>query len=218
MRRKENVMRYLSRKFVENEIIRAVVMLSAVGTLLFAPGLFANNKPTEVPAEVIAHLPLKEAPGSDMLLRSKGDQQYLYVQKASKQGYMVVDVTRPSIPALLNVKASGDATAGTLQMAGPDAALAEIPDKNSKGVLHGTEGPAATVKLLDLTDPAHPKVLQTFNGVTGTLQDPGRALIYLVNKDGLWVLRHSRPGIAPAKAKRKCGSEDALAAMPPDCQ
>lgn len=211
-------MRYLSRKSVGNEISRVAVVFSAAGALLFAPALFANDKPTEVPAEVISHLPLKEAAGSEMLLQSKGDKQYLYVQKASKQGYMVVDVTKPSIPALLNVKTNGDATAGTLQMAGPDAALAEIPDKNSKGVLHGTESPTATVKLLDLTDPAHPKVLQTFNGVTGTLQDPGRALIYLVNKDGLWVLRHSRPGITPAKAKRKCGSEDAIAAMPPDCQ
>ena len=179
-----------------------------------------DTKPTEVPAEVIAHLPLKDAPGSEMLLQPRGDKQYLYVQKASKQGFMVVDVTRPSIPALLNVNANvnAEATAGTLQMAGPDAALAAVPDKNTKGVLHGTDSPTSTVRLLDLTDPAHPKVLQTFTDVTGTLQDPKRALIYLANKDGLWVLRHSRPTIAPAKVKRRCGSEDAIAAMPPDCQ
>lgn len=211
-------MRYLIRKFVENEISRVAIMFSAVGIVLFAPAVFANDKPTEVPAEVIAHLPLKDAPGSEMLLQTKGDKQYLYVQKASKQGYMVVDVSKPSIPSLLNVNVTGDATAGTLQMAGPDAALAEVPDKNGTGLLHSTVSPTATVKLLDLTDPAHPKVLQTFNGVTGTLQDPKRALIYLANKDGLWVLRHSRPALSPARAKRKCGSEDALAAMPPDCQ
>jgi hypothetical protein len=211
-------MRYFSRRSVGNEISRAAVMFSAVGAFFFAPALFANDKPTEVPAEVVAHLPLKEATGSEMLLQSKGDKQYLYVQKASKQGYMVVDVTKPAIPALLNVKANGDATAGTLQMAGPDAAIAEIPDKNSKGILHGTENPTATVKLLDLTDPAHPKVIRTFSGVTGTLQDPTRALIYLANNDGLWILRHSRPALAPARIKKRCSSEDALAAMPPDCQ
>ena len=179
-----------------------------------------DTKPTEVPAQVIAHIILKDAPGSEMLLQPRGDKQYLYVQKASKQGFMVVDVTKPSIPALLNVNANADAsaTAGTLQMAGPDAALAVVPDKNAKGVLHGTDSPTSTVRLLDLTDPAHPKVLQTFNDVTGTLQDPKRALIYLANKDGLWILRHSRPTITPSKTKRRCGSEDALAAMPPDCQ
>jgi hypothetical protein len=183
------------------------------------PSIAANNQPTEVPAKVIAHLRLKEAPGAEMLLQTKGDKQYLYVQKASKQGFTVVDVTKPSVPSLVNTATSGsDPTAGKLQMVSPDVAIAAVPDKNSKGVLHSSDNPTETVKILDLSDPAHPKVLQTFTGVTSTLQDPGRGLIYLANNDGLWILRHPRPGFTPAKKKRDCGSEDALAAMPPDCQ
>jgi len=178
-----------------------------------------NNKATEVPAQVIAHLQLKEAPGSEMLLQNKADHQYLYVQKASKQGFMIVDVTKPSVPGLVNASASSsDATAGKLEMAGPDVALAEVPDRNAKGVIRSAESPTETVKILDLTDPKNPKVLQTFTGVTSTLQDPGRGLIYLANNEGLWILRHSRPGFTPAKTKRPCGSEDALASMPPDCE
>ena len=73
-------------------------------------------------------------------------------------------------------------------------------------------------QIYDLSDPAHPKVLQTFNGVTSILQDPSRGLIYLTNTDGLWILNHARPGLTPAKKKRACGSEDAIASMPPDCQ
>ena len=214
---KEDEMKYFPRGFAAGRARKFAVLAAAAVGVCSGPRLFANDKPGELPAQVIAHVPLKDTPGGEMLLQSKGDKQYLYVQKASKQGFMVVDVTKPSIPSLLNVNANGDTTAGTLQMAGPDAALAVAPDKNSKGVLHGTESPTTTVKLLDLTDPAHPKVLQTFDGVTGTLQDPSRALIFLANKDGLWVLRHSRPGIAPAKAKKKCSSEDAIQAMPPDC-
>jgi len=183
------------------------------------PPLLANTKPTEVPAQVISHLQLKDAPGSEMLLQSKGDKQYLYVQKASKQGFTVVDVTKPSVPAFVNVStASGDPTAGKLEMAGPDVALAEIPDKNSKGVIRSTDYPTETVKILDLSDPAHPKVLQTFTGVTSTLQDPSRGLIYLANNEGLWILRHARQGITPAKKKPPCRSEDAIASMPPDCE
>jgi hypothetical protein len=197
---------------------KSLLVLSATLALMMS-GLFANTKPTELPAKVIAHLPLQDAPGSEMLLQSKGDKHYLYVQKASKQGFTVVDVTKPSIPVFVKpTGSSADATAGKLEMAGPDVALAEVPDRNSKGVIHSSDYPTETVKVLDLTDPAHPKVIQTFNGVTSTLQDPSRGLIFVANNDGLWILRHPRQGITPAKAKKQCGSEDALAAMPPDCQ
>jgi len=154
-----------------------------------------------------------------MLLQTKGDKQYLYVQKASKQGFTVVDVSKPATPSLVNrTGGPSDATAGKLELAGPDVGLAAVPDRNGKGVLHSTDNPTETVRVLDLTDPAHPKVLQTFTGVTSTLQDPGRGLIYLANNEGLWILSHKKPGLVPSKKKRPCGSEDALAAMPPDCQ
>jgi hypothetical protein len=201
---------------------RCALLLAATATTACAVGAFANTnseKPTEVPAQVIGHVALKEAPGSEMLLQNKSDKHYLYVQKASKQGYTVVDVTKPAIPALVDTSSSSaESTASKLEMAGPDVAIAETPDKNSKGVIHSTDTPTQTVKILDLSDPAHPKVLQTFKGVTSILQDPGRGLIYLANGDGLWVLRHPRPGLVPAKKKAICGSEDALSGMPPDCQ
>ena len=192
---------------------------AAAVVVVSATRMSANTKATEVPAKVIAHLALKDAPGSEMLLQTKGDKHYLYVQKASKQGFTVIDVTKPVLPSLVNQTAqSSDATAGKLDIVGPDVGLAEVPDKNSKGVIRNTESPTETVKVLDLSDPAHPKVLQTFTGVTSILQDPSRGLIYLANNDGLWILNHSRSGITPAKKKRACGSEDAIASMPPDCE
>jgi LVIVD repeat len=197
----------------------AIFSVALASMALSLPGLFATTKPTELPAQVIAHLPLQDAPGSEMLLQSKGDKHYLYVQKASKQGFTVVDVTKPSIPVFVKPTGSStDATAGKLEMAGPNVALAELPDRNSKGVIHSSDYHTETLKVLDISDPAHPKVIQTFTGVTSTLQDPSRGLIFVANNDGLWILRHPRQGIAPAKTKRQCGSEDALAAMPPDCQ
>ena len=212
-------MTYIPQRFNWGYLGRVGMIFSAAVTAISVPNMLANTKPTEVPAKVIAHLPLQEAPGSEMLLQSKGDKHYLYVQKASKQGFTVIDVTKPAVPSLVSRGAgSNDATAGKLEMAGPDVGLAEIPDKNSKGVIRNTDYPTETVKILDLSDPAHPKVLQTFVGVTSILQDPGRGLIYLANSDGLWILNHSRPGITPARKKRECGSEDALAAMPPDCE
>jgi len=212
-------MNYFQQGFAWGQMGR-VCLIFAVAAVAYTPRMIANNsKPTELPAKIIAHVPLQEAPGSEMLLQSKGDKQYLYVQKASRQGFTVVDVTKPARPSLVNrASGSNDATAGKLEMVSPDVGLAEVPDKNSKGVIRSSDNPTETVRILDLSDPAHPKVLQTFTGVTSTLQDPGRGLIYLANNDGLWILHHARPGLTPAKGKRSCGSSDAIASMPPDCQ
>jgi len=197
----------------------ARVIFLAAAVVGSALTVTANTKPAEVPAKVIAHLRLQEAPGGEMILQTRGDKQYLYVQIASKQGFTVVDVTKPAAPSLVNrASSSSDASAGKLEIVSPDVGLAEVPDKNSKGTIRSADNPTETVKVLDLSDPAHPKVLQTFNGVTSTLQEPGRGLIYLANNDGLWILNHSKPGLTPAKKKRPCGSEDALSSMPPDCQ
>ena len=217
---KEEAMSNIRHDFSWSHMGRVCMIFSAAVVVVSAPTtMVANTKPTEVPAKVIAHLPLKEAPGSEMLLQTKGDKHFLYVQKASKQGFAVIDVTKPELPTLVNRTATpNDATAGKLEMVGPDVGLAEVPDKNSKGVIRSTDNPTETVKILDLSDPAHPKILQTFTGVTSILQDANRGLIYLANNDGLWILTHSKPGLTPAKKKRPCGSEDALASMPPDCE
>jgi hypothetical protein len=213
-------MSFTRQGFARSHLARVSMIFSTVAAVLSIPTtMVANTKPTEVPAKVIAHLPLQEAPGNEMLLQNKGDKLYLYVQKSSKQGFTVIDVTKPAVPSLVNVSApSSDAPAGKLEMAGPDVALAEVPDKNTKGVLRNTDNPTETVKILDLSDPAHPKVLKTFSNVTSILQDPSRGLIYLANNEGLWILNHSKPEFTPAKKKRPCGSEDAIASMPPDCQ
>ena len=212
-------MRISKQFYFRNHLGRVTLAFAAAVVFTSAPGVSANNKPTEVPAKVIAHLALKEAPGNEMLLQSKGDKQYLYVQKASKQGFTVIDVTKPVRPTLVNQSdKSADAAAGKLEIVGPDVGLAEVPDKNSKGIIRNSDSPTETVKILDLSDPAHPKVLQTFTRVTSILQDPSRGLIYLANNDGIWILNHARPGLTPAKKKRACGSEDAIASMPPDCE
>jgi hypothetical protein len=189
---------------------------------LYVSCAFANNeKPTEVPAKVIAHLSLEGGSGTQMLMRSKDDKKYLYVQKASKDGFTIVDVTTPQRPTIVKASAAASsATAGKLEMAGSDVALAVVPDRNAKGVLHNTDNPTQTVNILDMSDPTHPKVIQTFKHVSSILQDPGRGLIFLANNDGLWILNYPKPGMLETKPKamKPCGSESAIQAMPPDCE
>jgi hypothetical protein len=178
-----------------------------------------DSKPTDVPATVIAHLPLPQATGSQMLLQKEKGRQYLYVQQASKQGFMVVDVSKPEQPSLLKrTVESNQATAGTLQVISPDIAIAEAPEKTS-ATLTSNSHPTETVRVLDLSDPKNPKTLETFNKVTSLLPDGGHGLIYLTNNDGLYVLRYNHPSrFEPAKTKPPCTSESEIQAMPPDCE
>jgi hypothetical protein len=193
-------------------------------SLLLLPALLASAseqpaaKPRDVPATVIAHLPLPQATGSQMLLQKEKGKQYLYVQQASKQGFMIVDVSKPEVPSLLKrTSEANQATTGNLEIVSPDVAIAEAPEKTPT-TLTSSAHPTETVRVLDLSDPRNPKTLETFNKVTSLLPDGGHGLIYLTNNEGLWVLRYNRPGLLePEKKKPLCDSNAEIMAMPPDC-
>jgi hypothetical protein len=176
------------------------------------------SKPTDVPATVIAHLPLPQSTGSQMLLQKDNGKQYLYVQQAAKQGFMIVDVSKPEQPSLLKRTAEQtQATAGNLQIVSPDVAIAEAPEK-TPATLTSSSHPTETVRVLDLSDPRNPKTLETFTKVTSLLPDGHHGLIYLTNNDGLWILRYNRPApLEPEKKKPLCDSNAEIMAMPPDC-
>jgi len=176
------------------------------------------KKPTDLPATVIAHLPLPQATGTQMLLQREDGKNYLYVQQASKQGFMIVDVSKPDKPTLLKRTAEASlATSGNLEMVSPDVDIAETPDKKPTTITSSNH-PTETVRVLDLSDPHNPKTLQEFSGVTSILPDGGHGLIYLTNNEGLWILRYTRPPLLePAKKKRPCDSESEIEAMPPEC-
>jgi len=177
-----------------------------------------SKKPTDVPATVIAHLPLPQATGNQMLLQKENQKGYLYVQQASKQGFMIVDVTNPELPHVLKRTAESiKATAGTLEMVSPDVAIAAAPERKPT-TLASSNRPTETVRVLDMSDPRNPKTIEEFDAVTSFLPDGGHGLIYLTNNEGLWILRYSRPSfMEPAQKKRPCTSESEIQAMPPDC-
>jgi hypothetical protein len=202
--------------------VRCLPVLSLL-PVLFAQAMAKDEpapapRPTEVPATVIAHLPLPQATGNQMLLQKENGKSYLYVQQASKQGFMIVDVSKPDDPNLLKRTAEETKeTAGNLEMVSPDVAIAEAPERKPT-TLTSSSHTTETVRVLDLSDPRNPKTLQEFNGVTSLLPDGKHGLIYLTNNQGLWVLRYIRPALLePAKKKPACDSEDAIMAMPPEC-
>jgi hypothetical protein len=201
--------------------LRAHVLLFPVLSILLTPALAKDEaapKPTEVPAMVIAHLSLPQATGNEMLLNKQDEKSYLYVQQASRQGFMIVDVTKPDRPSLVKKSAEPNkATSGSLQLVSPEVAIAAAPERKPNTITSSAH-PTETVRVLDLTDPKNPKTLQEFTGVTSFLPDGNHGLIYLTNNQGLWVLRYYRPPLLePAKKKPPCSSEAPLEAAPPEC-
>ena len=193
----------------------------ALASLTEVPMVRASDsppKPTDVPASVIAHLPLPQATGSEMLLQKENGKNYLYVQQAAKQGFMIVDVTKPEKPNLLRRTAEPDpATAGNMQMVSPDVAIVAAPERKPSS-LTSSSHPTQRVRIVDLSDPRNPKTLQEFSGVTSLLPDGAHGLIYLTNNEGLWILRYNRPALLePARKKPPCDSSAAIQAMPPEC-
>src|ERR1700685_2027481 len=126
---------------------------AAVLSLLLLSALSARargntgEKTTYVPATVIAHLPLPLPTGNQMLLQKENSKQYLYVQQAAKQGFMIVDVTKPEKPTLLKRTAeSNQATQGNLQIVSPDVAIAVAPEKTPATVTRHNHPPQTVAR------------------------------------------------------------------------
>lgn len=191
---------------------------------ILAPFCRAEDKPAQSGtqrASVIAHLPIEGAPVTQLFVQEEGGKQYLYVRQASQSAYTIVDVSHANKPKIVKRDTSQPGGGQRLQMIGGGIALSETPDSaGTGGVRHElapTKAPAAnspqSLRVLDMSDPANPKTLQTFEGVTSVLADDSRDLIYIANSEGVWILRHVQ-GRPP---RPRCDSESVFSPIA-DCQ
>jgi len=196
------------RKQAAGAVAIVVLSVAMVTTPLAAQGPDSNGQS----ALVITHLLLPGPAATQMLLERQGAKLLLYVDQGEKQGVAVVDVTTPSRPNMVNRAAWPGRTAdGQVQVVGSGLAISEL----SEGAMLGRRPASQTVNVLDITDPAHPQVLQTFSGVTSILPATARNLIFIANGEGLWIVRH-RVGQGAYAMRHLCTSEAALTAEP-DC-
>jgi hypothetical protein len=174
------------------------------------PGADAKHravKPSEQPATVVAHMPLSGSPTSQMDLHENSGKQYLYISANSNAGVTVVDVTNPDQPNVIKRLAwPNEASTGRLQMVSDGLALTEEPDSDSMAAAPPPS--TRTVKVQDLSDLANPRTVLSFSGVTSTLNDEARNLVYVTNREGLWILRNNQALTAAAK-RHACTSDDA---------
>jgi hypothetical protein len=164
--------------------------------------------------KIVGHVVLSGKPTRQMFLQQEGRRAYLYVRRASQQSYTVFDVTKPERPKLLNQVSQGDLT-----ILDSGLAISETPDaaspSHSVGDAGNNQGGSRTpesIRVLDVSNPAHPKTVRTFEGVTSIVRDDARHLIYVANGDGIWILSHRE-----VLRRHFCSSSDAISSAIPNC-
>jgi hypothetical protein len=201
-------------------------MISLLILWLAAPVYAGGQYSTEGAEEhvkVVAHIELPEMHVNGMFVQHRDKKDFLYLHRPTKQAFAVVDVTKPEKPALVERATLSEPPHAHVEVnpTEPLLAISVTPEDNPAGrTASATSGgapsslvlPTETVKLLNLTDPKHPKTLKTFTGVTSYLPDDSRRLIYIVNQEGLWVVSHRQTRPMPF-----CTSADALT-QEPNCQ
>lgn len=174
----------------------------------------AQQSPVQV--SVAGHLELQGIRVKQIFVQQRGSKYFLFLRRADKNAFAIVDVTNPGNPVLADRNALPEPAGGNVDLpaAGSALAIAFVPD-SAPATTAGKPGdslPTETVRLIDLGDPRHPKTVRVFNKVTSVASDDGRKLVFLVNNEGLWIISHHRNRPLPM-----CTSESEIEPLP-DCQ
>jgi hypothetical protein len=159
--------------------------------LMIVIPLSAKDKKSKTPPpqdaiEVVAHIPLTSGPVRRFLTTDHYSNHYLYAEHDAGANVTLIDVTRPSKPAVL-AEVTYPAAPGSDSL---------VVVSGTAALVTGSEAPQSaapqTIRILDLSDPQHPKVAREFIGVTAIDRDDRRGLIFLANAEGVWILHQSR--------------------------
>ena len=184
-----------------------------IPVLLFAflsvrPSVAGDKKQTGEEIRVLANLPLQDMLVNQMFVKEWSGKSYLYLHQPKDDVYALVDVTKPEKPTLLNRSATKATTVeGTV---GPSPlAITTTQDEGTAQKAALKELPAQTINFVDTSNPKDPKIIKSFKGVTAMYSDDARKLVYLVNAEGLWIVRHHNATPVPV-----CGASGVLG---PNC-
>jgi hypothetical protein len=165
--------------------LAALLTIALLGLVGSASARERKAKQSENEAQVVAHIPFSGLSVVDMAMQRKvGNKYYLYVQHSKDEGISIVDVSKPSQAKTLGVISWPDpAASSTMNVTGNLAIIAETEMRSMQGGSTSNDD----LVLWDLSNPAAPRVVQKFTGVVKWLQDE-RNFIYVLNRDGLWVV------------------------------
>ena len=153
-----------------------------------------DQKKSGEEVQVLANLPLPDMKVNQMFVKEWNNKTYLYLHQPKEDTYALVDVTKPEKPTLVNRDAvKGNAPEGPVA----DSPLAITTTKEEGSAKAVAELPTQTVNFVDLSNPKDQKNVKTFKGVTSMYSDDVNKLVYLVNAEGLWIVRHRNARALP---------------------
>ena len=164
------------------------------GLLLLSAAVQAKNKKVKAAPkqpqdeiEVVGHIPSTNGPVRRFLSTQHYSSYYLYAEHDAGTSVTLIDVTKVTQPSVLaDVAYPSSGGSGSLFAVAGTAALVT----QEQGAAVPVPAPQ-TIRIMDFSDPQHPKVAREFGGVTAISRDPARGLIFLANPEGIWILHQS---------------------------
>jgi hypothetical protein len=170
------------------------LLLTAAGLIIFPAAHAKGKKPKSVPKEpqdsieVVGHIPLSDGPVTRFLTTQHYSGYYLYAEHGGGRNVTLIDVTRINQPVVL-AEVPYPVDGGPVSLFAVAGTAALVTDGTDGGVSVAPKG--QTLRIMDFSDPSHPKVAREFDGVTTMSRDERRGLIFLANGEGIWILHQS---------------------------
>ncbi len=176
---------------ITGKVLRSRLPLMSLCLLFTLLSVRASVAASDEEIRVLGHLPLGDMQVNQMILQQWEGKTYLYLHRPSEDTYGLVDVTKPDKPVLV----SRSAMKGTA----PEGPVGNSPlaITSTREGQTPTELVKQTVNFMDLSDPKGTKTIKSFKGVTAMYSDDARKLVYLVNDEGLWIVKHKNTRPVP---------------------
>jgi hypothetical protein len=158
-----------------------ILAMTAVSGNLSAKSKHPKAATPQPPDQIAieAHIANGDGPITRFVATRHYDHPYVYAERGAGKPVTLIDVANPSHPEVLsNVNWPGS-SGNLLAVAGTSALASDGPGEKAPSL--------QTIRLMDFSDPADPKVKKQFDGVTA-VEKIGGGIILLANADGIWIL------------------------------
>jgi hypothetical protein len=155
-------------------------------TLAVASTVMAKDKQKQKTTDrdridVEAHIAASGGPIQRFSATRHFNRLYVYAERGPGQPVTILDLTNPAKATVISqLESSSAVPSGNLVAVAGTAAIATSASAPANPATQ-------TIRLMDFSDPANPKVTRQFEGVTAVEKFPN-GLIALANSDGIWIL------------------------------
>ena len=163
-------------------------MALLAGFTMMVPVVHAKSKAVAAPEstdniQVVGHVSLTGGTVLRFFTTQHYNAHYLYAERDGGHGVALIDVTNAGKPSMLADIAYAPGGSDSIAVVAGTAALVTAEQADPP------PPPPSTMRIMDFSDPRNPKVAREFTGVTAMDRDDRRGLIFLANKDGIWILK-----------------------------